>query len=243
MELPKNEKRDVKKNKIVNVPDMFVYGQSYVGKSTVFDSLDNVLFINTDGNYDMYKNPYVYIGKTTVMNGRMKLETSAWENFLATIDELEKGTSGFKYVVLDLCEDLREHCRVYLCDKLKIQHESDSNYSKAWDMVTVEFNQAIKRIKSAGYTLIIISKETAKEVTEKSGAKYTTFSPNLPEKTANILAGMVKLSTRIYVDDRGERYFNLKPNPHWFGGGRFNFKTDKCKLNINDLLKALNDCE
>lgn len=243
MELPKNEKRATKATKIVNVPDMLVYGQSYVGKSTVFDSLDNVLFINTDGNYDMYKNPYVYIGKTTVMNGRMKLETSAWENFLATIDELEKGTSGFKYVALDLVEDLREHCRVYLCDKLKIQHESDSNYSKAWDMVTVEFNQAIKRIKSAGYTLILISKETAKEVTEKSGAKYTTFSPNLPEKTANILAGMVKLSTRIYVDDRGERYFNLKPNPHWFGGGRFNFKTDKCKLEINDLLKALNDCE
>lgn len=243
MILPENKKREVKKQKIVDLPDMFVYGASYVGKSTVFDSLDNVLFINTDGNYDMYHNPYVYIGKTVKMQGRMKIEKSAWENFLEVIDELEKKENTFKYVCLDLAEDLREHCRVYLCDKLKIQHESDSAYSKAWDMVTTEFNQAIKRIKAAGYILLINSKEVAREINEKSGAKYTTFNPNLPEKAANVLAGMVKLTTRIYVDDKGERWFNLEPNPHWFGGGRFNFKVDRCNLSVSELLKAINEAE
>lgn len=243
LELPKNEKRELKRQKLTDLPDMFIYGASYVGKSTVFDSLSNVLFINTDGNYDMYRNPYVFIGKTVTMNGRMKIEKSAWENFLEVIDELEKKENTFKYVCLDLVEDLREHCRVYVCNKLKIPHESDSAYSKAWDMVNTEYNQAIKRIKAAGYTLLEISKEVAKEISEKSGAKYTTFNPNLPEKAANILAGMVKLTARVYVDDKGERWFNLEPNPHWFGGGRYNFKTDRCKLTVPDLLKAINDAE
>lgn len=201
------------------------------------------MFINTDGNYDMYKNPSVFIGKTVTMNGRMKEEKSAWENFLDVISELEKKDNTFKYVCLDLVEDLREHCRVYMCSKLKIQHESDSAYSKGWDMVTTEFNQAIKRIKAAGYTLLLVSKEVGKEITDAAGAKYTTFNPNLPEKSSNILAGMVKLTARVYVDDKGERWFNLEPNPNWFGGGRFNFKVNRCALSIPELLKAINEAE
>jgi hypothetical protein len=191
----------------------------------------------------MYRNPYVFIGKTSVMQGRMKIEKSAWENFLELIDELEKKENTFKYIALDLVEDLREYCRVYKCDKLHIDHESDSAYSKAWDMVSTEFNQAMKRLKSAGYTVIRISKEVAKEVSEKSGAKYTTFRPNIPEKAADVLAGMSKLSVRAYVDDKGNRWFNLEPNPHWFGGGRYSFKVDKCELSVPALLKAINDAD
>ena len=243
MDLPENKKRELKKQKVTDLPDLFIYGASYVGKSTVIDSLDNVLFVNTDGNFDMYHNPYVFIGKTVKMNGRIKVEKSAWENFLELIEELEKKENTFKYIALDLVEDLREYCRVYKCEKLHIDHESDSAYSKAWDMVSTEFNQAMKRLKAAGYTVIRISKEVAKEVTEKSGAKYTTFRPNIPEKAADVLAGMSKLSIRAYVDDKGKRWFNLEPNPHWFGGGRYNFKVDKCELSIPALLRAINEAD
>ena len=243
MALPENKKKEVKKLQYVDLPDMFIYGASYVGKSTLFDSLDDVLFINTDGNVDMYSNPSVYVGKTVTMNGRMKTEKSAWENFLEIIDELEKKERGFKYVCLDLVEDLREHCRVYLCKKLGIAHESDSNYSKAWDMVVTEYNQAIKRLKASGYIVLYISKEVEKDVTAKGGASYTSYKPNIQEKTANMLAGTVKLTCRAFVDEKGERWLNLKPNVHEFGGGRFNFKQDKCKLSVPELLKAINEAD
>jgi hypothetical protein len=243
MNLPENKKRELKKPILTDLPDLFIYGASYVGKSTLFDSLENVLFINTDGNCDMYQNPSVYIGKTVKMNGRLKIETSAWENFLEVIAELEKRENGFKYIALDLVEDLREHCRVYMCEKLKIAHESDSNYSKAWDMVTTEYNQAIKRLKAAGYIVLYISKEVTKDVTPRGGTPYTTYNPNLPEKTANMLAGTVKLTCRVYVDEKGERWLNLKPNVHEFGGGRYNFKVNKCKLSVDELLKAINEAD
>lgn len=243
MNLPENKKREIKKTVLTELPDLFLYGASYIGKSTVIDSLENVLFVNTDGNYEMYRNPYVFIGKTVTMQGRLKTEVSAWENFLELIDELEKKNNTFKYVCLDLVEDLREHCRVYMCNKLKVPHESDSNYSKAWDMVTTEFNQAIKRIKAAGYKLMINSKEVAKDVTASTGLKYTAFNPNLPDKSANVLAGMVKLTARVYADEKGNRWFNLEPNPHWFGGGRYNFKVSKCALSVSELLSAINDAD
>jgi hypothetical protein len=243
LELPVNKKRELKKEKVTKLPDMFIYGASYVGKSTFYDSLDDVLFINTDGNCDMYQNPSVYIGKTVTMQGRMKIEKTAWDNFLDVISELEKKENTFKYVCLDLVEDLREHCRVYMCEKLKISHESDSNYSKAWDMVTTEYNQAIKRIKAAGYTVLYASKEVSKEVTPKNGTGYTTYNPNLPEKAANTLAGTVKLTCRVYVDEKSERWLNLNPNVHTFGGGRYKFKTDTCKLSVADLLNAINNAD
>ena len=243
MNLPENKKRELKKAKLTELPDMYIYGDSYVGKSTFFDSLNDVLFINTDGNYDMYENPYVYVNKTTTMNGRMKIEKSAWENFLELIDELEKKDNTFKHIVLDLVEDLREHCRVYKCAKLGIAHESDSAYSKAWDMVTTEFNQAIKRLKSAGYKVHYISKELSKDVTSRSGSSYTIYRPNIQEKTAGVLAGTVKLTCRAYADEKGERWLNLNPNVHEFGGGRYKFKTDKCKLSATELLQAINDAD
>ena len=243
LELPKNEKKALKKEKITSPPDMYIYGASYVGKSTFVDSLDDVLFLNTDGNSDMYQNPSLYINKTSAMNGRMKIDTSAWENFLSVIEELEKKQNTFKYVCLDLVEDLREHCRVYMCQKLKIPHESDSSYSKAWDMVTTEFNQAIKRLKSAGYTIIYISKEVSKEVSPRNGVPYTTYKPNMQEKAANMLAGTVKVTCRVYADENGKRWMSLNPNVHEFGGGRFNFKNDTCELSMTEFLKALNDAE
>jgi hypothetical protein len=243
MNLPVNKKREVRKEPLTELPDMYLYGASYVGKSTFFDQLDNVLFINTDGNCDMYQNPYVYVGKTVEMRGRMKVEKSAWSNFLDVIDELEKRENSFKHIVLDLVEDLREHCRVHMCQQLKIDHESDSSYSKAWDMVTTEFNQAIKRLKAAGYKVHYASKEVTKDVTQRGGASYTIYNPNLPEKAANMLAGTVKLTCRAWVGDKGERYMSLKPNVHEFGGGRYSFKVDKCKLSPTELLKAINEAD
>ena len=243
MNLPENKKRTVKKETLTELPDLFIYGASYVGKSTFVDSLNDVLFINTDGNYDMYQNPYVFVGKTSTMSGRIKVEVSAWENFLTLLDELEKKQNTFRYIALDLVEDLREYCRVYVCEKLKIPHESDSAFSKGWDMVTTEFNQAMKRLKSAGYNIIRISKEVAKEINERSGAKYTTFRPNLPDKAADALAGMSKLTVRAYADDKGGRWLNLEQNPHWFGGGRYNFKVDKCELSVSALLEAINEAD
>ena len=243
MKLPENKKKDLKKEKLTELPSIYLYGESYVGKSTFFDSFDNILFLNTDGNNDMYTNPSLFIGNTSTMNGRIKQDTLAWEHFLDTINELEKRENTFKHIVLDLVEDFREYCRVYMCQKLKIAHESDSAYSKGWDMVTTEFNQAIKRLKAAGYYVHYISKELTKDVTPKNGVPYTVYRQNIQEKTAKMLEGTVKLTARAFADDRGERWIDLTSNVHKAGGGRYIFKVDKCKLDKNELLKAINEAE
>ena len=96
----------------------------------------------------------------------------------------------------------------------------------------------MKRLKALGYQIIYISKEVATEVTQKNGNKYTTYKPNIGDKVANVLAGTVDLTIRAYM--KGEdRFIQLAKDENVFGGGRFNFKTKTCKLDMNEFTESL----
>jgi hypothetical protein len=235
MNLPKNERRE----KVLNTtPDMWVYADSYVGKSTFIDQLDDVIFANTDGNIENITSPVVRIKDEIIKTGRMTETKLAWEVFLEFVDELEKQDNDFKVVALDLLEDLYEHCRLYIYYKLGIEHEQDAGFGKGWDMVRTEFCSTIKRLKNLGYRIIYISKELKTEISLKNGAKITSYAPNVPDKVANILAGTVTLTVRAFMNNRG-RFLQLAKEENVFGGGRFSFVNDTCPLDMNAFVEEL----
>lgn len=239
MLLPNNTRRE---RKIDINPDMWIYADSYVGKSTFVDQFEDLLFLNTDGNTDNTTSPVIRIADEVTFEGRLKKTKMAWDVFLDVISELEKKDNPFKRVCIDLVEDLYEHCRLYIYDKLGIQHEQDAGYGKGWDMVRTEYLSAIKKLKNLGYQIIYISKESVSEITLKNGAKITTIKPNLNEKVANVLAGTVDLTVRAYMNDE-DRYLLLEKKENVFGGGRFNFKAPKIKLDKNEFIKALQEAQ
>lgn len=239
MLLPENKRRE---KKIDTNPDMWIYAESYVGKSTFVDKFDDLLFLNTDGNTDNTTSPVIRIADEITTEGRLTKRKFAWEVFLDVVAELEKKQNNFKRVALDLVEDLYEHCRLYMYDKLGIQHEQDAGYGKGWDMVRTEFLSAIKRLKNLGYQIIYISKEVTAEISLKNGSKLTTIKPNINDKVANVLAGTVDLTIRAYVDGES-RYLQLEKKENIFGGGRFNFLADKIALDKDEFIKALQDAQ
>lgn len=235
MILPENHKRE---KTVITNPDMWIYGDSYVGKSVFVDQIENLLFLNTDGNTENTTSPVIRIRDTSEKSGRMTNTKMAWENFLDVISELEKKENTFETVAIDLIEDLYEHCRLYTYKKLGIEHEQDAGFGKGWDMVRTGFLSAIKRLKNLGYRIIYISKEIATEVNLKGGGKITTYSPNIPDKVANVLAGTVTLTVRAFMNNRG-RFLQLEKTESVFGGGRFNFVHDTCKLDMKEFVKEL----
>lgn len=239
MILPTNQRRE---RKIDINPDMWIYADSYVGKSTFVDQFDDLLFLNTDGNTDNTTSPVIRIADEVTVEGRMTKRKMAWDVFLDVIAELEKKQNDFKRVCIDLVEDLYEHCRLYVYNKLGIEHEQDAGYGKGWDMVRTEFLSAIKRLKNLGYQIIYISKEVVSEINLKNGSKLTTIKPNINDKVANVLAGTVDLTVRAYMDDEN-RYLLLEKRENIFGGGRFNFKVDKIPLNKEAFIKALQEAQ
>lgn len=234
--LPKNERRE---RKIDTKPDFWIYADSYVGKSTFVDNVENVLFLNTDGNTDNTTAPVIKIKDVVTKNGRVTNRKLAWDIFLDTIHDLETEENDFEAVALDLVEDIYEHCRVYVFDKNGWEHESDGSYGKGWSKVTTEFNNAMKRLKALGYQIIYISKEKVEEITLKGGAKRTTFKPNINDKVANFLTGTVDLTLRAYVNSDDERFLQLKKKQNVFGGGRFDFQLDQIPLELDAFIEEL----
>lgn len=228
MLLPNNERRTINP---ASRKKVWLYGAPFSGKTTLADAFPDPLFLNTDGNLNSFTGQVVEIKDT--LNGRQTV--TAWENFEAVIDELAKG-SEFKTIVVDLLEDCYEHCRKF-CYKEKlggIEHESDANF-KAWDIVTNTFLTAIKKLTTLPYNIIFISHEDlTKDITKRSGDKITAIKPNLRDKVALKVSGMVDIVARVVCDDEG-RTLQFKSDDIVFGGGRLKLNATVIPLTYEAL--------
>ncbi len=217
MLLPKNERRNIKE---VTKKVVWLYGAPFSGKTFFANKFPNPLMINTDGNIKFVDAPYIPIKDTVTVEGRITKRTLAWETFKAVIAELEKKENDFDTLIVDLLEDTYEHCRLYMYDQMNITHESDDSF-RAWDKVTVEFLSTIRRLVNLDYSnIILISHEdTSKDITRKGGDKITAIKPNLREKVANKIAGMVDIVARV-ISENETRTLSFKTSEVIFGGGR-----------------------
>ncbi|WP_080550233.1 AAA family ATPase [Ligilactobacillus salivarius] len=236
--LPKNKRRILTE---VTRRKLWIYGAPFTGKTTFANEFPDPLMLNTDGNTSYVDAPVVPIKDEVTTTGRRTSRKFAWQVFKEYIDELEKKDNDFKTIVVDLVEDLYESCRLYMYDKLGIEHESDDPF-KAWDEVRTEFLSTMRRVTNLDYeNIVLISHEdSTKDILSRAGAKLTTFKPNIQEKVANKIAGMVDLVCRVVVEDN-EHILSFKTTTTQFGGGRLSdLSVDSINLNYDELVDVYN---
>ena len=227
MLLPENKRRNLESTtkKVI-----WIYGSPFSGKTTFANQFPDPIMLNTDGNIKFVDAPYIHIKDEVKKNGRMTERKSAWGNFKEVLAELELKENTFKTIVVDLLEDMYEHCRRFVCDQKGWDHESDDSF-RAWDMVRTEFLSTLKRLMNLDYeNIVLISHlDTTKDITKKGGDKLTSIKPNINDKVANKIAGMVDIVARAIADD-GEYVLSFKRNEVIFGGGRLKFKAAEIPL-------------
>ena len=235
MLLPENKRRDVN---AITKKVIWIYGAPFSGKTYLANNFPDPLMLNTDGNIRFVDAPFVAIKDVVTVEGRMTKRTLGWELFKNVIGELEKKQNSFKTIVVDLLEDTYEMCRIYMYDKLGIEHESDNSF-KAWDMVRTEYLSTIKRLMNLDYeNIILISHEdSSKDLTKRSGDKITTIKPNLQDKCANKVAGMVDIVARVTANGEN-RILSFENNEVIFGGGRLTVKANEIPLDYDALMKV-----
>ena len=240
MELPKNERRTASKP---SKRTIWLYGRPFTGKTTLADHAPDPLMLNTDGNAVYVTAPFVSIKDDVEVTGRIVKRKLAWVVFKETLDELEKKQNTFKTIVVDLLEDLYESCRLYMFDKLHITHESDDNF-RAWDKVRTEFYSQIRRLMNLDYENIILlsHEDSSRDITKKSGESTTSIRPNIQEKVATKVAGMVGLVGRV-VADGDERTIEFKADDVVFGGERLKTKVVSVPLTWDALAEAFDTAE
>lgn len=238
MLLPQNKRRNIE---AISKKVIWIYGAPFSGKTYLANNFPDPLMLNTDGNIKFIDAPYLPIKDIVKTEGRMTKRTLAWDVFKDAIFELEKKDNDFKTIVVDLLEDTYEACRIYMYDKLGIEHESDNSF-KAWDMVRTEFLSTLKRLMGLDYeNIILISHEdSSRDLAKKSGDKITAIKPNLQDKCANKVAGMVDIVARV-ISDGEVRTLSFKTNEVIFGGGRLTVKSNEIPLEYDALMKVYDE--
>lgn len=234
MTLPSTERRNITKE---NYKKIWIYGAPFSGKTTFTDKAPNPLNLNTDGNVKYVTMPVIHIRDEVRTEGRQTIVTKAWEIFKDTIMELSKNENDFKTIVVDLTEDTYEYCRLFMYEQLGITHESDDSF-RAWDKVRTEFLSTYRKLLNLDYNIILISHEDAtKDIMKKGGDKITAIKPNINEKVANKLAGMVDVVARV-VADGDVRTLEFKSDEVVFGGGRLNLDKTSIPLDWDCLMEV-----
>ena len=238
MLLPSNERRNIEK---ASKKVIWIYGSPFCGKTTFSNQFPDPLMLNTDGNIKFVDAPFIAIKDEVTVSGRMTTRKFAWETFKEVIAELEKKQNDFKTIIVDLLEDTYEHCRLYMYDQLGITHESDDSF-RAWDKIRTEFLSTIKRLMNLDYeNIILISHEdTSRDFTKKSGDKISAIKPNLQDKTANKVAGMVDIVARVVAEDN-VRTLSFKNSEVVFGGGRLTVSAREIPLQYDAFLAVYDE--
>lgn len=234
--LPKNERVKIG---TTNFMKGWIYGAPFSGKTTFLDNAPDPLNLNTDGNTKYVTMQRIRIRDEVTVEGRQTKTKFAWEILKETIEELEKYQNDFKTIIVDLVEDTREMCRLYLYDKNDWEHESDGGYGKGWDMVKTEYLSTMRRLLNLDYNVFLVSHEdTSKEITKLTGEKITKIAPNIQEAIANKLAGMVDFVARVVINKDNSRSLSFKTDSVVFGGGRLHIDAEAIPLEWDELMKV-----
>lgn len=108
-------------------------------------------------------------------------------------------------------------------------------------MIRKEFLDVLRRITNLPLNVILISHEgEIKDITARSGSQMSTFKPNIQEKVANQLAGMVDVVARLVTKDE-KHYLTFKHDETVFGGGRIKMAADYIELDANTDFKKFKE--
>ena len=218
---------------------LWIFGAPFSGKTTFACGAPKHYVLSTDGNAQYVTDSYKLITDEVKKNGRMIQRTYAWDILKQQIEMLEAGT-GYETIIVDLLEDTYEMCRLYMYNKLGITHESDDSF-RAWDKVRTEYLSTMRRLLNLPYDIVLISHEdTSKDITKRSGENITAIKPNLTDKVANKIAGMVALVGRCLVD--GDNYtLSIKTDEVTFGGGRLGINNVVIPLDWKEVAALFNE--
>ena len=168
MKLP-TSKKGIKTN--IHEYNTLIYGAPKIGKSTFCAQIPDLLFLACEPG----------LNAQNVYQATIKTWKELWEAYY----QLEGGNHNFKAVAIDTVDIAYELCVKDACSKLRIEHESDLDFGKAYKIINKEYHRLITAFGNLPYGLFMISHATEKKLDRKKGG-HTVIVPSLPTKAAGI---------------------------------------------------------
>jgi hypothetical protein len=210
-----------------------IYGAPKIGKSTFCAAADGALFIETEPGLELLE---VY-----------KMPVSSWSEFLEAAREIAEGKHEFRTIVIDTIDNLFKFCREHILTKNKLQHESDMEWGKGYDLINQEFHRKLHALANLPYGLIMISHSVEKEVKTRTGTS-TKIAPTLPNgarKVVLALADFILYAENEEIrNEKGQvtdyaRVLRTKPTTVYEAGDRTGRLPETIKLDYVDFCAEL----
>jgi hypothetical protein len=205
---------------------ILLYGPPKIGKSTLASQFDKPLFLATEAGLNALE---VY-----------QVPVATWDKFLAACKEIAAGGHDFKTIIVDTVDNLFKACSEHVRKKNNIQHESDLDWGKGWQLVADEFTRAITKLSLLPYGLVMISHAEYVEIKTRT-ATITKAVPTLPKgarKAALNMADVILYAESVVTDDGEVRIMRTKPSENWEAGDRTGRLPATLPLDYADLYKA-----
>ena len=129
---------------------MLVYGQPGIGKTTLALSAPNPVLFDFDGG----------ISRVNKAHQCPTLQVKSWDEALAALDELEKGETPCKTIVIDTAGKMLDYMSDYIMkNDPKMKMRDGSLALKGYGQRKVMFVNLIKRISLMGKNVVFVAHE------------------------------------------------------------------------------------
>jgi GTPase SAR1 family protein len=173
-----------------------LYGPPGIGKSTFVSQASGVLFLTTDDGLKFIRS--------------MSRPIRDWAMFKRYVRGLTaEQPSQYTSICLDNVDSIFKMCRKYICEKRGIEHQSDEQWGKAYDLTSSEFEiEIVKLIALQKYGLFFISHSVDKELKTRL-ATVTKTMPTMTNQAYKIIVPIVDIMAYYGFDgnvtDDGEQ--------------------------------------
>jgi hypothetical protein len=209
---------------------ILLYGIPKIGKSTWASGAPDALFMATEAGLN-----HLEVFQAPIQS---------WTDFLNACAALAQNEHKFKTIVIDTIDNLYKMCSTYVCEKKKIEHESDLGYGKGFAATNNEFQTKLTKLSLLPYGLIMISHSKNVEIETRTAKKIHTI-PTLPTKAREIVLGLSDMI--LFASIKPEQHENkmierrvifTKPSDKYEAGDRTNRLPAVLDLNFQKFLQA-----
>ena len=213
---------------------ILLYGAPKTGKTTIASKFSKALLLGFEAGY-------------LTIPGIMALPINSWAEFKSVLKQLrtDEGHAAYDNIIVDTVDIAYDLCEKYICNREGVENIADLAYGKGYNMVSKEFDEALRLIPQIGYGLVMISHSQDKVFTDENGREYNQICPTLgnrPRLIVDRMSDLIIYAHPIQEEDGTIHTVGfMRQTPRFVAGSRFKYTPDSIDFNYENLVNAIGD--
>ena len=188
----------------------------------------------------------------SAISGIKALPINSWKDALDAKKQLLKDAEKAKAegretyystVITDTADIAYDLAERYILQKEGVDSLDETQLMRGYRMLSREYDKFFQELVKAGYTLVIISHATSKQIKE-NGERYDKTIPTIPDRGFLVVSRLVDITAyaSYETDENGNTMsmLTMRGNKHLEAGSRYKYTSEKIPFTYQDLLDDMN---